>query len=519
MGDGCMMEGISHEASALAGTWGLGKLVAFWDDNNISIDGHIEGWYTDDTPKRFESYGWHVIADVQGHDAEAIDAAINAAKAVTDKPTLICCKTVIGAGSPNKEGTHDVHGAALGDEEVAATRKHIGWNYPPFEIPAHVYEAWDARTKGADAEKLWNNKFAEYKAAFPAEATEFERRINSELPVDWAAHAAKFVAETNENAETVATRKASQNAINGLQPVLPERLGASADLTGSNLTNWKGAKHVSGKKPGNYISYGVRVFGMSHIMNGMALHGGFLPFGGTFLMFSEYARNAIRLSALMTQRLIYVFTHDSIGLGEDGPTHEPIEQISQFRAMPGFYLWRPADATENVEAWKTALTIQAPHGFVLSRQKLKTLKPTRDFGEPSRGAYIVKKRENATLTIMASGSELMPSLQAGCFLEEMGIRANVVSVPCLDLFDEQDEAYKTAVIDPVTKVLAVEAARGLEYYKYADEVMGMETFGASAPANELFKRYGFTIKGIKARATALMGVDNKPVTIEKLGEA
>ena len=334
MGDGCMMEGISHEACALAGTWGLGKLIAFWDDNNISIDGHIDGWFTDDTPKRFEAYGWHVIADVQGHDPEEINKAINAAKAVTDKPTLICCKTIIGVGSPNKAGTHDVHGAALGDDEVAATREHIGWKYPPFEIPAHVYEAWDARTKGEGLEKLWNNKFAEYKKAFPKEAAEFQRRMKGELPANWAEHAAKAIAAVNEKAETIATRKASQNSINALVPALPEFLGGSADLTGSNLTNWTGAHHVSAKKPGNYISYGVREFGMSHIMNGMALHGGLLPFGGTFLMFSEYARNALRMSALMKQRVIYVFTHDSIGLGEDGPTHQPVEQTTTLALHP-----------------------------------------------------------------------------------------------------------------------------------------------------------------------------------------
>jgi len=334
LGDGCLMEGISHEACALAGTWGLGKLTAFWDDNGISIDGHIEGWYTDDTAKRFEAYGWHVVPGVDGHDPAAIEAAVQAAKAVTDKPSLICCKTVIGKGSPNKEGTHDVHGAALGDAEIAATRANIGWNHGPFEIPKDVYEGWDCRTKGQGLEALWNNKFAEYAAVFPKEAAEYKRRMVGDLSAEWKKHAAGFIKATNEKAETIATRKASQNCINGLVPALPEFVGGSADLTGSNLTNWTGAHHVHGKKPGNYISYGVREFGMSHIMNGMALHGGILPFGGTFLMFSEYARNALRMSALMKQRVIYVFTHDSIGLGEDGPTHQPVEQIATLRMIP-----------------------------------------------------------------------------------------------------------------------------------------------------------------------------------------
>ncbi|NTV88683.1 MAG: transketolase, partial [Burkholderiaceae bacterium] len=351
MGDGCMMEGISHEACALAGTWKLGKLIAFWDDNGISIDGHIEHWYTDDTAKRFEAYGWQVIPNVDGHDVVALEAAIQKAKAETGRPTLICCKTIIGKGSPNKAGTHDVHGAALGHDEVEATRKNMGWNHPAFEVPADIYAGWDAKTKGQGLETLWNNKFAEYKAVYPAEAAEFERRMKGELPANWKAHVAAQLAAINAKAETVATRKASQIAINALAPALPEFLGGSADLTGSNLTNWTGCHPVRHGNPGNYISYGVREFGMAAIMNGMALHGGLLPFGGTFLMFSEYSRNAIRMAALMKQRVIHVFTHDSIGLGEDGPTHQPVEQTATLRMIPNIDVWRPCDTVETLVGW------------------------------------------------------------------------------------------------------------------------------------------------------------------------
>jgi transketolase len=503
MGDGCMMEGISHEACALAGTWGLGKLIAFWDDNDISIDGHVTGWFTDNTPKRFEAYGWHVIADVQGHDPVAIDAAIKAAQAVTDKPTLICCKTIIGAGSPNKEGTHDVHGAALGDAEIAATRAHINWNYPPFEIPAHVYEAWDARTSGAGLESLWNNKFAEYRAAYPAEAAEFERRMKGELPANWAEHAAKAIAAINEKGETIATRKASQNAINALVSALPEFLGGSADLTGSNLTNWTGAHHVNGKKPGNYISYGVREFGMSHIMNGMALHGGLLPFGGTFLMFSEYARNALRMSALMKQRVIYVYTHDSIGLGEDGPTHQPVEQTATLRLIPNMDVWRPCDTVESIVSWVAAVERQTgPTSLVFSRQNLPFMK--RDAAQIEsirKGAYVLSEAQGGkpAAVIIATGSEVDLAMKAQAALAAEGVHVRVVSMPSTNVFDRQDQAYKDGVLPRGVKRVAVEAGVTSVWHKYVGldgAVVGMDSFGESAPAGELFKHFGFTVENV-----------------------
>jgi transketolase len=503
MGDGCMMEGISHEACALAGTWGLGKLVAFWDDNNISIDGHTDGWFTEDTPKRFEAYGWHVIADVQGHDSNALNAAILAAKAVTDKPTLICCKTIIGAGSPNKEGTHDVHGAALGDAEVAATRAHIGWNYPPFEIPKHVYEAWDARTKGEGLEKLWNNKFAEYRKAYPEEAAEFERRTKGDLPANWPEFAAKVIAQINEKAETIATRKASQNAINALVSGLPEFLGGSADLTGSNLTNWTGAKHVHGKKPGNYISYGVREFGMSHIMNGMALHGGLLPFGGTFLMFSEYARNALRMSALMKQRVIFVFTHDSIGLGEDGPTHQPVEQTTTLRFIPNMDTWRPCDTVESIVSWVASVERKdGPSSLIFSRQNLAFQKrDSTQIADIRKGGYILSEtaKGKPQAIIIATGSEVDLAVKAQAALAAEGIDVRVVSMPSTNVFDRQDQAYKESVLPKGIKRVAVEAGVTGLWYKYVGldgAVVGMDCFGESAPAPELFKHFGFTVENV-----------------------
>jgi len=503
MGDGCLMEGISHEACALAGTWGLGKLIAFWDDNDISIDGHVGGWFTDNTPQRFEAYGWHVVANVEGHDPAAIDAAIKEAKSVTDKPTLICCKTVIGAGSPNKEGTHDVHGAALGDAEVAATRAHIGWNYPPFEIPKHVYEAWDARTKGAGFEKLWNNNFAEYRAKFPEEAAEFERRMKGDLPVDFAKHAAEVMKQINDKAETIATRKASQNAINALVPVLPEFLGGSADLTGSNLTNWTGAKHVHGKKPGNYISYGVREFGMSHIMNGMSLHGGLMPFGGTFLMFSEYARNALRMSALMKQRVIYVFTHDSIGLGEDGPTHQPVEQTTTLRYIPNMDVWRPCDTVESAASWINAVERKTgPSSLIFSRQNLAFQKrDVTQMADIRKGAYILSEAANGKpqAIIIATGSEVALAMDAQKALAQDGINVRVVSMPCTNLFDRQDQSYKDSVLLKGVKRVAVEAGVTGFWHKYVGlegAVVGMDCFGESAPAGELFKHFGFTTENV-----------------------
>lgn len=503
MGDGCLMEGISHEACALAGTWGLGKLIGFWDDNDISIDGHVGAWFTDNTPKRFEAYGWHVIADVQGHDPAAIDAAIREAKSVTDKPSMICCKTVIGAGSPNKEGTHDVHGAALGDAEVAATRAHIGWNFPPFEIPAHVYQAWDARTKGAGFEKLWDNNFAEYRAAFPEEAAEFIRRTNGDLPANWTQHAAEVMKQINEKAETIATRKASQNAINALVPVLPEFLGGSADLTGSNLTNWTGAKHVHGKKPGNYISYGVREFGMSHIMNGMALHGGLLPFGGTFLMFSEYARNALRMSALMKQRVIFVYTHDSIGLGEDGPTHQPVEQTSTLRYIPNMDVWRPCDTVESAASWINAVErMTGPSSLIFSRQNLAFQKrDATQIANIRKGAYVLSEAANGKpqAIIIATGSEVGLAMDAQKALAQDGIHVRVVSMPCTNLFDRQDQSYKDSVLPKGMKRVAVEAGITGFWYKYVGldgAVVGMDCFGESAPAVDLFKHFGFTTENV-----------------------
>ena len=509
MGDGCLMEGISHEACALAGTWVLGKLIGFWDDNGISIDGHVEGWFTDDTPKRFEAYGWHVIADVDGHDPVAVDAAVQQAKQVTDKPSMICCKTVIGKGSPNKEGTHDVHGAALGDAEVADTRKNLGWNHPPFEIPMEVYEGWDCTTKGAGLETLWSNKFAEYAKAFPKEAAELKRRMAGELPANWKQHAAEFIAKTNEKAETVATRKASQNCINGLAPALPEFLGGSADLTGSNLTNWTGCHHVKGKSTGNYISYGVREFGMAHIMNGMALHGGLLPFGGTFLMFSEYARNALRMSALMKQRVIYVFTHDSIGLGEDGPTHQPVEQTATLRLIPNMQVWRPCDTVESAQAWVAAVERKdGPTSLIMSRQNLNFQKrDAAQIANIARGGYVLADAASPRMVLIATGSEVQLAMDAKKVLDGQGIATRVVSMPSTNVFDQQDQAYKDSVLLPTVHKVAIEAGVTDGWYKYVGlrgAVIGLNRFGESAPAGELFKLFGFTVENVVNTAKGVL---------------
>ena len=501
MGDGCMMEGISHEACALAGTWGLGKLIAFWDDNGISIDGHVDGWFTDNTPARFAAYGWHVIADVDGHDAVAVDAALQAAKAVTDKPSLICCKTIIGKGSPNKEGTHDVHGAALGSSEIAATRAHIGWNHPAFEIPADVYEGWDARIKGEGLEELWNNKFSAYAEAYPAEAAEFTRRMAGELPANWDQFLQQAIAAINAKGETVATRKASQIAINALAPALPEFIGGSADLTGSNLTNWTGCHHVHGTSTGNYISYGVREFGMSAIMNGMALHGGVLQFGGTFLMFSEYARNALRMAALMHQRVIFVFTHDSIGLGEDGPTHQPVEQTATLRMIPNMDIWRPCDTVETMVAWGSGVSRQTgPTSLVLSRQNLPFMARTdATISNISRGGYVLKDMANPRAVLIATGSEVELAVKAHEALAAEGIATRVVSMPSTNVFDRQDAAYKASVLPAGIVRVAVEAGVTGFWYKYVGlegAVVGMDTFGESAPAGDLFKHFGFTVDNV-----------------------
>jgi transketolase len=502
LGDGCLMEGISHEACALAGTWGLGKLTAFWDDNGISIDGHVEGWFTDDTPKRFEAYGWHVVPNVNGHDPEALHAAIEAAKAVTDKPSLICCKTVIGAGSPNKQGTHDVHGAPLGDIEIALVRPHIGWHFGPFEVPKEVYEVWDAKKKGAEWEAGWNQKFEHYAKAFPVEAAEFKRRMAGDLPANWADFAQKAIAAIDAKGETVATRKASQIAINALAPALPEFLGGSADLTGSNLTNWAGCKHVSGKSCGNYISYGVREFGMSHIMNGMALHGGLLPFGGTFLMFSEYARNALRMSALMKQRVIYVFTHDSIGLGEDGPTHQPVEQIATLRLIPNMDLWRPCDTVETIVAWTESVGKQTgPSSLALSRQNLPFVKrDAATIANIAKGGYVLSEAKgNAKAVIIATGSEVELALKAQDALAQQDIPVRVVSMPNTNAFDRQDQAYKDSVLPKGLPRVVVEAGVTGGWWKYVGgegTVVGLDRFGESAPAGTLFKEFGFTVANV-----------------------
>jgi transketolase len=512
MGDGCMMEGISHESCALAGTWGLGKLIAFWDDNNISIDGHTGGWFTDDTAKRFEAYGWHVVANVNGHDSAAVQAAIIAGKAVTDKPTLICCKTIIGMGSPNKADSHEAHGAALGDAEVVATRERIGWKYPPFEIPKHVYEAWDARTKGEGLEKLWNNKFAEYRKAFPKEAAEFERRMKGELPASWTAHAADVIAKINEKAETIATRKASQNAINALAPALPEFLGGSADLTGSNLTNWTGCKPVHGKSVGNYISYGVREFGMSAIMNGMALHGGLLPFGGTFLMFSEYARNALRMAALMKIRVLFVYTHDSIGLGEDGPTHQAVEQTATLRYIPNMEVWRPCDTVESAVSWVAAVERKdGPSSLIFSRQNLAFQKrDATQIANIRKGAYVLSEAAGGKpkAVIIATGSEVNLAMEAQKILAADGINVRVVSMPSTNVFDKQNQAYRDAVLPKGVKRVAVEAGVTGGWYKYVGldgAVVGMDSFGESAPAPALFKHFGFTADNVVATVKKVIG--------------
>ncbi len=501
LGDGCLMEGVSHEACALAGTWGLGKLVAFWDDNNISIDGHIDGWYTDDTVKRFEAYGWHVQS-VDGHDAAAISAAVTAAKAVTDKPSMICCKTIIGFGSPNKSGSHDCHGAALGDEEVALTRKELDWNYAPFEIPADVYEGWDAKTAGAAKEADWNAKFDAYAAEYPELAAEFKRRMSKDLPANWTEATDKIIAETNEAAASLASRQASQKTIAALAPLLPEFLGGSADLTGSNLTSCASFKHVSGKEPGNYISYGVREFGMYAIMNGMALHGGLIPFGGTFHMFSDYAKSALRMAALMKIRTIAVLTHDSIGQGEDGPTHQPIENTAAMRYIPNMDVWRPADSVEVAVAWTAAVErADGPSSLVLSRQGIPGRKhDVADFAAMRKGAYVLSEANgSADVILIATGSEVDLAAQAQVALAADDINARVVSMPSTNVFDRQDQAYKDSILTPGVKRVAIEAGVTDFWRKYVGlegGVVGIDTFGESAPGGVLMKHFGFTVENV-----------------------
>jgi len=510
LGDGCLMEGVSHETCALAGTWGLGKLIAFWDDNGISIDGHIEGWYTDDTAARFESYGWHAIRDVDGHDPEAIDKAIKEAKKVTDKPTLICCKTIIGKGSPNKAGTHGCHGAALGDDEVALVRKEIGWEHAPFVIPQDVYDGWNQKDKGDTREQEWNAKFDAYAKEFPEMAAEFKRRMSNELPADWEKQSNALINDANNAAEKVATRKASQNVITALAPILPEFVGGSADLTGSNLTSCPSFEHVSGKKPGNYISYGVREFGMATIMNGIALHGGLLPFGGTFHMFTDYMRNGMRMSALMKQRVVYVLTHDSIGQGEDGPTHQPIETTSGLRFIPRMEVWRPCDATETATAWVAAVeNVENPTSLVLSRQGMGFHSRTSEqIANIKKGGYILSDCDgDAQVIIIATGSEVDLAIGAQENLKDEGIHARVVSMACTQAYDRQDQAYKDSVLTPGVKRISVEAGVTDYWRKYVGldgACVGIDTYGESAPGKVVFEHFGFTVDNVVKTAKSVL---------------
>ena len=501
LGDGCLMEGISHEACALAGTWGLGNLIAFWDDNNISIDGHIDGWYTDDTVKRFEAYGWHVVS-VDGHDPDAINVAINEAKSVKDKPSMICCKTIIGFGSPNKSGSHDCHGAALGDEEVALTRKELGWEHEPFVIPDDVYAGWDAKEKGAKAEADWNTKFDAYAAEYPELAAEFKRRMAGELPANWKQASDALIAGANDKKENLASRQSSQKCIAGLAPTLPEFLGGSADLTGSNLTSCDSFTHVSGKEMGNYISYGVREFGMFAIINGMTLHGGFIPYGGTFHMFSDYAKSALRMAALMKIRTISVLTHDSIGQGEDGPTHQPIENTSAMRLIPNMDVWRPADSTETAVAWVKAIErMDGPTSLVLSRQGLPFIERTADqIAAIDKGAYVISEAKGAAdVVLIATGSEVNLAIKSQAELAGEGVHARVVSMPSTSVFDRQDQAYKDSVLTPGVKRVAIEAGVTDYWRKYVGlegGVVGIDTFGESAPGGDVMKHFGFTVENV-----------------------
>ncbi|MDD1607579.1 MAG: transketolase [Methylococcaceae bacterium] len=512
LGDGCLMEGISHEACSLAGTLGLGNLIAFWDDNGISIDGHVEGWFTDNTPQRFEAYGWHVIADVDGHDPVAISKAVKMAKAMTDQPTMICCKTTIGFGSPNKAGTHACHGAALGQEEVNLTKAALGWDHEAFVVPENVYAGWDAKAKGAKAEAEWNEKFAAYQAAHPELAAEYERRMAGDLPASWAADADAFVAAVNAEAKTTATRLSSLAAIEGFANLLPEIFGGSADLGCSNMTEWKGYKPMRANKPdANYINYGVREFGMSAIMNGLALHGGVIPFGATFLMFSEYARNALRMASLMKIRSIFVYTHDSIGLGEDGPTHQPVEQTATLRLIPGMHVWRPCDAVETTVSWKAALERKdGPSVLVFSRQNLPHVPRTdAQIAAISRGGYVLKDTDGqADAIIIATGSEVELALKAADELAAKGKKIRVVSMPSTNIFDAQDADYRESVLpSAVTKRVAVEAGVTDLWWKYVGtngKIVGLDRFGESAPAPQLFKEFGFTVENVVKNVEAVL---------------
>ncbi|EGQ7756098.1 transketolase [Vibrio vulnificus] len=511
MGDGCLMEGISHEACSLAGTLGLGKLIAFWDDNGISIDGHVEGWFSDDTPKRFEAYGWQVIPAVDGHNAEAINAAIEAAKA-DPRPTLICTKTIIGFGSPNKSGSHDCHGAPLGAEEIAATRKELGWEHGPFEIPQEVYAEWSAKEAGAAKEAAWNEKFAAYEAAYPELAAEFKRRVNGELPAQWEEKANQIIADLQANPANIASRKASQNALEAFGKMLPEFMGGSADLAPSNLTMWSGSKSLEANDfSGNYIHYGVREFGMTAIMNGIALHGGFVPYGATFLMFMEYARNAMRMAALMKVQNIQVYTHDSIGLGEDGPTHQPVEQIASLRLTPNMSTWRPCDQVESAVAWKLAIERKdGPSALIFSRQNLaQQPRSAEQVADIAKGGYILKDSDGKPeLILIATGSEVELAVKAAEQLTAEGKKVRVVSMPATDTFDKQDAAYRESVLpSDVTARIAIEAGIADFWYKYVGfdgRIIGMTTFGESAPADQLFEMFGFTVENVVNTAKELL---------------
>ncbi len=510
LGDGCLMEGISHEACSLAGTLGLGKLVAFWDDNGISIDGEVEGWFSDDTPARFKAYGWHVISGVDGHDSDAIRNAIEEARSITDKPTLICCKTVIGYGSPNKSGSHDSHGAPLGEDEITASREFLGWKGEAFDIPADIYSQWDGKEKGKQLEANWDQKFAAYATAHPELAAEFKRRTSGELPADWAEKSQAYIEQLDANPANPASRKASQDALNAFGPLLPEFMGGSADLAGSNLTIWKGSKGLEANDAsGNYIYYGVREFGMSAIMNGIALHKGFIPYGATFLMFMEYARNAVRMAALMKVPSIFVYTHDSIGLGEDGPTHQPVEQIASMRLTPNLVNWRPCDQVESAIAWQQAIERKdGPTSLIFTRQGLEQqTRSAQQLSDVKKGGYVLSCDGEPELILIATGSEVQLAQDSAVELRKQGKKVRVVSMPSTDVFDAQDAAYKESVLPAsVTRRVAVEAGIADYWYKYVGlngAVVGMTTFGESAPAGELFEHFGFTVENIVSKANEL----------------
>ena len=511
LGDGCLMEGISHETCSLAGTLGLGKLIAFWDDNGISIDGEVEGWFTDDTPARFKSYGWEVIDGVDGHDAEQVKAAIEKAQANTAQPTLICCKTTIGFGSPNKEGTESCHGAPLGEDEIVATREKLGWSHGAFEIPDDIYAGWDGKEKGSKAESAWNDAFAAYEAAYPELAAEFKRRVSGELPADFSDKADAIIAELQANPQNIASRKASQNALNAFGPLLPELLGGSADLAGSNLTIWEGSKGVEANDAsGNYIYYGVREFGMSAMMNGIALHGGFKAYGATFLMFMEYARNAVRMAALMKQPAIFVYTHDSIGLGEDGPTHQPVEQVVALRATPNLDNWRPCDQVESAVSWKSAIErTDGPTTLIFTRQGLAQQERTaQQVADIAKGGYVLKDCEGTPeLILIGTGSEVQLAVEAAAKLTEQGKAVRVVSMPSTDVFDRQSAEYRESVLpSSVVKRVAVEALSKDSWYKYVGfngAIVGIDTFGESAPAGDLFKHFNITTDAVVEAALSL----------------